>query len=256
MVNALLARDTAYGGIAASPGRGSCTPGRDTSGLIMVAKTDVAQAGSWRSSRPAASRRLLALVQGGVEASAGRIEAPSGVTHGSERGWRSCPTGGRRDRLSRSRALQGGPLLEVGLITAAPTRSGCTSHVATRGGRPSTARTSRRGPTAWSGLLGTPGGRSFAVARDGRSGALEALAAPPTWSRGAAAIATGAPGTAAPTPGTPMTDDPLGSPPYRRPLSGARRRGPGALWWSSGPSGSEDTTYQARGPAAPGLHTS
>ena len=70
MVNALLARDTAYGGIA-----GVARPGivhrldRDTSGLIMVAKTDVAQAGLMAQLKARRVKKTyLALVQGGVEA--------------------------------------------------------------------------------------------------------------------------------------------------------------------------------------------
>jgi 23S rRNA pseudouridine1911/1915/1917 synthase len=80
LVNALLARDTAYGGIA-----GVERPGivhrldRDTSGLLMVAKTDVAQASLMAQLKARRVKKTyLALVQGNVQAGAGRIEAPIG----------------------------------------------------------------------------------------------------------------------------------------------------------------------------------
>jgi 23S rRNA pseudouridine1911/1915/1917 synthase len=80
LVNALLARDTTYGGIA-----GVERPGivhrldRDTSGLLMVAKTDVAQASLMAQLKARRVKKTyLALVQGGVQAGAGRIEAPIG----------------------------------------------------------------------------------------------------------------------------------------------------------------------------------
>jgi len=80
LVNALLARDTAYGGIA-----GVERPGivhrldRDTSGLLMVAKTDVAQASLMAQLKARRVKKTyLALVQGAVQAGAGRIEAPIG----------------------------------------------------------------------------------------------------------------------------------------------------------------------------------
>jgi RluA family pseudouridine synthase len=80
LVNALLARDTAYGGIA-----GVERPGivhrldRDTSGLLMVAKTDVAQASLMAQLKARRVKKTyLALVQGSVQAAAGRIEAPIG----------------------------------------------------------------------------------------------------------------------------------------------------------------------------------
>ena len=80
MVNALLARDTEYGGIA-----GVARPGivhrldRDTSGLIMVAKTDAAQTSLMAQLKARRVKKTyLALVQGSVTAAAGRIEAPIG----------------------------------------------------------------------------------------------------------------------------------------------------------------------------------
>jgi 23S rRNA pseudouridine1911/1915/1917 synthase len=80
LVNALLARDTVYGGIA-----GVERPGivhrldRDTSGLLMVAKTDAAQASLMAQLKARRVKKTyLALVQGAVAAAAGRIEAPVG----------------------------------------------------------------------------------------------------------------------------------------------------------------------------------
>jgi 23S rRNA pseudouridine1911/1915/1917 synthase len=80
LVNALLARDTAYGGIA-----GVERPGivhrldRDTSGLLMVAKTDAAQASLMAQLKARRVKKTyLALVQGSVRAAVGRIEAPIG----------------------------------------------------------------------------------------------------------------------------------------------------------------------------------
>ena len=80
LVNALLARDTEYGGIA-----GVARPGivhrldRDTSGLLMVAKTDAAQTSLMLQLKARRVKKTyLALVQGGVQAAAGRIEAPIG----------------------------------------------------------------------------------------------------------------------------------------------------------------------------------
>src|SRR5450759_4003773 len=82
LVNALLGRSggTEYGGIA-----GVQRPGivhrldRDTSGLIMVAKNDLAQASLMAQLKARRVKKTyLALVQGSVEAAAGRIEAPIG----------------------------------------------------------------------------------------------------------------------------------------------------------------------------------
>ena len=82
LVNALLARagGAEYGGIA-----GVARPGivhrldRDTSGLIMVAKHDAAQASLMAQLKARRVRKTyLALVQGSVAAAVGRIEAPVG----------------------------------------------------------------------------------------------------------------------------------------------------------------------------------
>ena len=82
LVNALLGRGAAetYGGIA-----GVRRPGivhrldRDTSGLLMVAKNDVAQHGLMAQLKARRVKKTyLALVQGSVAAAVGRIEAPIG----------------------------------------------------------------------------------------------------------------------------------------------------------------------------------
>jgi len=122
LVNALLGRadGVEYGGIA-----GVRRPGivhrldRDTSGLLIVAKTDVAQAGLMAQLKARRVKKTyLALVQGSVAAAVGRIEAPIGrdpklrtrmavVNDG-----RASTTGYRvRERFA------GWTLLEVDLIT-------------------------------------------------------------------------------------------------------------------------------------------
>ncbi len=80
LVNALLARGDHYGGIA-----GVARPGivhrldRDTSGLLIVARNDAAQASVMAQLKARRVRKTyLALAQGAVAAAAGRIEAPIG----------------------------------------------------------------------------------------------------------------------------------------------------------------------------------
>jgi len=80
LVNALLARGDHYGGIA-----GVARPGivhrldRDTSGLLIVARNDAAQASVMAQLKARRVRKTyVALVQGSVAASVGRIEAPIG----------------------------------------------------------------------------------------------------------------------------------------------------------------------------------
>ncbi len=80
LVNALLARGDHYGGIA-----GVVRPGivhrldRDTSGLLIVARNDAAQAGLMAQLKARRVRKTyLALVLGSVAAAVGRIEAPIG----------------------------------------------------------------------------------------------------------------------------------------------------------------------------------
>jgi len=80
LVNALMARGDHYGGIA-----GVARPGivhrldRDTSGLLIVARNDAAQASLMAQLKARRVRKTyLALVQGSVAAAVGRIEAPIG----------------------------------------------------------------------------------------------------------------------------------------------------------------------------------
>jgi 23S rRNA pseudouridine1911/1915/1917 synthase len=120
LVNALLARGTDYGGI-----NGVLRPGivhrldRDTSGLLMVAKNDKAQASLMAQLKAREVKKTyLALVQGSVAANVGRVEAPIGRDpHHRTRmavvaSGREAVTGYRvRERLS------GWTLLELDLIT-------------------------------------------------------------------------------------------------------------------------------------------
>jgi 23S rRNA pseudouridine1911/1915/1917 synthase len=120
IVNALLARDTSYGGIA-----GVERPGivhrldRDTSGLLMVAKTDVGQAALMAQLRARRVKKTyLALVQGAVQATAGRIEAPIGRDPANR--MRMAVVAGGRPSVTGYRVrerLTGWTLLEVDLVT-------------------------------------------------------------------------------------------------------------------------------------------
>ena len=122
LVNALLGRDggAAFGGIA-----GVRRPGivhrldRDTSGLLMVARHDAAQAslmGQLKARR--VKKTYIALVRGSVSAAVGRIEAPIGrdPKHRTRMGvvpdGRPATTGYRvRERFA------GWTLLELDLVT-------------------------------------------------------------------------------------------------------------------------------------------
>ena len=111
LVNALLARagGAEYGGIA-----GVARPGivhrldRDTSGLLMVAKHDGAQASLMAQLKARRVRKTyLALVQGSVAAAVGRIEAPIG--RDPKHRTRMAVVRGRAridDRLPRPRAVR------------------------------------------------------------------------------------------------------------------------------------------------------
>ena len=120
LVNALLARETRYGGIA-----GVQHPGivhrldKDTSGLLMVAKDDRAQAALMAQLKARRVKKTyVALVEGAVEAPAGRIEAPIGrdprnrLRQAVASDGRPATTGYRvRERLA------GWTLLDVDLVT-------------------------------------------------------------------------------------------------------------------------------------------
>ena len=122
LVNALLGRGGAgaYGGIA-----GVRRPGivhrldRDTSGLLMVAKTDLAQASLMAQLKARRIKKTyLALVHGSVAAAVGRIEAPIGrdpkhrIRMAVVSDGRAATTGYRvRERFT------GWTLLELDLVT-------------------------------------------------------------------------------------------------------------------------------------------
>jgi 23S rRNA pseudouridine1911/1915/1917 synthase len=120
LVNALLARGDHYGGIA-----GVARPGivhrldRDTSGLIIVARNDAAQAGVMAQLKARRVRKTyLALAQGSVAASVGRIEAPIGRDP-KERKRMAVVADGRRAVTGyrvRER-FAGWTLLELDLVT-------------------------------------------------------------------------------------------------------------------------------------------
>ena len=209
MVNALLARDTEYGGIA-----GVQRPGivhrldRDTSGLIMVAKTDAAQTGLMAQLKARRVKKTyLALVQGSVESAAGRIEAPIGRDP-RQRTRMAIVTDGRPSVTGyRVRERFGGwTLLEVDLITGRTHQ--IRVHLAALGhavaGDPVYGTgTSRRGPEglerlflhAWRIVFASPSTGDLVRVEAPLPVALESVI------EQLRAIATGAPGTAGPDPG-------------------------------------------------------
>jgi 23S rRNA pseudouridine1911/1915/1917 synthase len=120
LVNALLARDTEYGGIA-----GVQRPGivhrldRDTSGLLMVAKDDRAQASLMAQLKEREVKKTyLGLVQGSVTATSGRVEAPIGRDPHHRTRMAVVPAGRAAVTGYRVRErLPGWTLLELDLIT-------------------------------------------------------------------------------------------------------------------------------------------
>jgi 23S rRNA pseudouridine1911/1915/1917 synthase len=120
LVNALLARDTEYGGIA-----GVQRPGivhrldRDTSGLLMVAKNDKSQASLMAQLKARGVKKTyLGLVQGSVAATTGRIEAPIGRDPNHRTRMAVVPDG--RDSVTGYRVrerLGAWTLLELDLVT-------------------------------------------------------------------------------------------------------------------------------------------
>jgi len=122
LVNALLARASGseYGGIA-----GVARPGivhrldRDTSGLLMVAKDDAAQASLMAQLKARRIKKTyLALVQGNVAAAIGRIEAPIGRDPKHRTKMAVVPTG--RPSVTGYRVRErfaGWTLLELDLVT-------------------------------------------------------------------------------------------------------------------------------------------
>jgi 23S rRNA pseudouridine1911/1915/1917 synthase len=122
LVNALLGRgeSLAPGGIA-----GVQRPGivhrldRDTSGLLMVARSDAAQASLQAQLKARRIKKTyLALVQGSVSAAAGRIEAPIGRDPGRRTRMAVVPSGRPATTGYRVRErFKGWTLLELDLIT-------------------------------------------------------------------------------------------------------------------------------------------
>jgi 23S rRNA pseudouridine1911/1915/1917 synthase len=125
LVNALLARDpgegtTGFGGIA-----GVLRPGivhrldRDTSGLLMVAKTDAAQQSLMAQLKARRVKKTyLALVRGSVVAAVGRIEAPIGRDPRHRQRFGVVPDG--RPAVTGYRVRErfaGWTLLELDLLT-------------------------------------------------------------------------------------------------------------------------------------------
>jgi 23S rRNA pseudouridine1911/1915/1917 synthase len=209
MVNALLARDTEYGGIA-----GVQRPGivhrldRDTSGLIMVAKTDAAQTSLMAQLKARRVKKTyLALVQGSVEAAAGRIEAPIGRDPRQRTRMAVVPDGRPSVTGYRVRErFRGWTLLEVDLVTGRTHQ--IRVHLAALGhavaGDPVYGTgTSRRGPDglerlflhAWRIVFASPATGDLVRVEAPLPEALEPVLGQ------LRAIATGAPGTAGPDSG-------------------------------------------------------
>jgi 23S rRNA pseudouridine1911/1915/1917 synthase len=120
LVNALLARQGGFGGIA-----GVARPGivhrldRDTSGLIMVARNDVAQAHLMAQLKARRVKKTyLALVAGSVSAAVGRIEAPVGRDPRHRTRMAVIPDGRPSVTGYRVRErFEGWTLLELDLVT-------------------------------------------------------------------------------------------------------------------------------------------
>ncbi len=127
LVNALLGRggSLASGGISPGGIAGVQRPGivhrldRDTSGLLMVARSDAAQASLQAQLKARRIRKTyLALVQGSVSAAAGRIEAPIGRDPGRRTRMAVVPSG--RPATTGYRVRERFPawtLLELDLVT-------------------------------------------------------------------------------------------------------------------------------------------
>ncbi len=120
LVNALMARGDHWGGIA-----GVARPGivhrldRDTSGLLIVARNDAAQAGVMAQLKARRVRKTyLALAHGSVAASVGRIEAPIGRDPKDRKRMAVVPDGRAATTGYRVRErFRDWTLLELDLIT-------------------------------------------------------------------------------------------------------------------------------------------
>jgi 23S rRNA pseudouridine1911/1915/1917 synthase len=181
---------------------------RDTSGLIMVAKTDAAQAGLMAQLKARRVKKTyLALVQGSVEAAAGRIEAPIGRDPRQRTRMAVVPEGRPSVTGYRVRErFRGWTLLEVDLVTGRTHQ--IRVHLAALGhavaGDPVYGTgTSRRGPDglerlflhAWRIVFASPATGELVRVEAPLPEALESVLGQ------LRAIATGAPGTAGPEPG-------------------------------------------------------
>lgn len=179
LVNALLHHAEALPGIA-----GVARPGlvhrldKDTSGLLIVAKDDLAQSSLMAQLKARRVKKTyLALVQGSVAAEVGRIEAPIGRDPAERKrmavvaGGREATTGYRvRERFA------GWTLLEVDLVTGRTHQ--IRVHLAEIGhpiaGDPTYGNgTSRRGPEGTTRLFLHAWRVAFAHPRDGRLIRLE-----------------------------------------------------------------------------------
>jgi 23S rRNA pseudouridine1911/1915/1917 synthase len=126
LVNALLGRgETLAGGIAPTGIAGVQRPGivhrldRDTSGLLMVARSDAAQASLQAQLKARRVKKTyLALVAGSVSASVGRIEAPVGRDPGRRTRMAVVPDGRQATTGYRVRErFPGWTFLELDLVT-------------------------------------------------------------------------------------------------------------------------------------------
>jgi 23S rRNA pseudouridine1911/1915/1917 synthase len=120
LVNALLARGNDFGGIA-----GVARPGivhrldRDTSGLLIVAKNDAAQASVMAQLKARRVKKTyIALVHGAVAAAIGRIEAPIGRDPKDRKRMAIVPDGRHAVTGYRVRErFAGWTLLDLDLVT-------------------------------------------------------------------------------------------------------------------------------------------
>ena len=120
LVNAILARCPDLAGI-----KGSVRPGivhrldKDTSGLIMIAKNDLAQVGlSQQIKERTVTKRYVALVKGKVKQERGSIEAPIGRDRHNRKRMTVVSTGrDARTDYRVLRRLEGFTLVEATLVT-------------------------------------------------------------------------------------------------------------------------------------------
>ena len=167
LVNALMARDDHYGGIA-----GVARPGivhrldRDTSGLLIVARNDAAQASVMAQLKARRVRKTyLALALGSVVGGGGPDRGPHRArSQGPQADGRRRRTAGRRRPGTGSASVsRAGRSSSSTWSRAAPTRSGSTwrpSATRWRAIRSTGRGPPARAPTAWSACSSTPGGWS------------------------------------------------------------------------------------------------